>query len=308
MPAMSEGTPNGPGQPRMPWEPETPQVEPPGLPPPARPGWTPQELTDPTTPWTPTPAPGPAPAGTPSSGPIPAVPGGIISASPTSWARPPAAQVEVAPGLTFADTTSRVIGYIIDWIVLFFAISIVAAVLASVMSLTASALDESVANTIGGPTGSIAFTAIGLAYFVGSWTGGRRATIGQRAMGIQVGNAFDGRPLSLAQALRRWLGLGHWLGLLAIVPSLSSPSGLMQLLWVIILLITTATSPTKQGLHDRFANSALVRPLGQGTSGVAKACLVIVVVLLLLFVISIVALVYLGGQLSTILSQVGESI
>ena len=84
---------------------------------------------------------------------------------------------------------------------------------------------------------------------------------------------------------------------------------LIELLWAIILLITTATSPTKQGLHDRFANTALVRPSGQGTSGLATACLdrrswswscARVA--------SIVALILLGSQVSTILSEIGESI
>ena len=77
---------------------------------------------------------------------------------------------------------------------------------------------------------------------------------------------------------------------------------------MIVLLITTATSPTKQGLHDRFANTALVSPSGQGASGLAKACLIIVVVLFLLFVLSIVALILLGNQVSSILSEIGESI
>jgi hypothetical protein len=124
---------------------------------------------------------------------------------------------------------------------------------------------------------------------------------------IQVGNA-DGKALSLEQAVRRWLGLGSWIGLFAIVSSLAGISALIELLWVIVLLITTATSPTKQGLHDRFANTALVSPSGQGASGLAKACLIIVGVLFLLSSLSIVALILLGDQVSLILSEIGESI
>ena len=161
---------------------------------------------------------------------------------------------------------------------------------------------------LGSPAATLASALVGFLYFVISWSGGRRATIGQRVFNIQVGNAFDGKALSLEQATRRWLGLGSWIGLFAIVPSLVGISGLIEILWVIVLLITTATSPTKQGLHDRFANTALVSPSGQGASGLAKACLVIVVVLFLLFALSIVALILLGSQVSTILSEIGESI
>ncbi len=307
MPSMSDGTPTGPGQPRMPWEPAPTEGEAPQPPAPRPPGWTPPESTDPTTAWTPPQA---VPA-SPPAGPAPAAPppgqGGLISSAPSGWGSPQPVATEVAPGLTFADTPSRVVAYIIDWIILIFAITIVAAVLGSIFAVTTSVTDSNLAGRVGGATGSIIFALIGLAYFVGSWTGGRRATIGQRAMNIQVGNAFDGRPLSLEQAIRRWLGLGSWIALLGILPSLVSASGLMQLLWTIILLISTATSPTKQGLHDRFANTALVRPVGQG-SGAATACLVIVAVLVLLSVISIIALLFLGGQVSTILSAVGDSI
>ena len=225
---MSDGTPTGPGQPRMPWEPAPTEGEAPQPPAPRPPGWTPPESTDPTTAWTPPQA---VPA-SPPAGPAPAAPppgqGGLISSAPSGWGSPQPVATEVAPGLTFADTPSRVVAYIIDWIILIFAITIVAAVLGSIFAVTTSVTDSNLAGRVGGATGSIIFALIGLAYFVGSWTGGRRATIGQRAMNIQVGNAFDGRPLSLEQAIRRWLGLGSWIALLGILPSLVSASGLMQ--------------------------------------------------------------------------------
>jgi hypothetical protein len=76
---------------------------------------------------------------------------------------------------------------------------------------------------------------------------------------------------------------------------------------VIVLLVSTVMSPTKQGLHDRFANSAVVRPAGAG-SGIAMACLVIVIALFVLAILSIVALIFVGGQVSTILSDIGNSV
>jgi uncharacterized RDD family membrane protein YckC len=302
---MSEGSPPDPGQRRMPWEPQTPEGPgPEPTPPPPEGGWTPPEPTDPTTVWTPSP-----PAAPPPWQGAPAGSGGVISSAPVGWSPPPPSAAEIAPGLTFAGTAARVVAYIIDTIILFFGVTIIAAILALVAATTVT--DTSMARTVGGPIGSTVSVVLGLAYFVGSWTGGRRATIGQRALGIQVGNAFDGQSLSLEQAIRRWLGLGGWIGLLAVVPSLVSLAGLIQFLWVLILLITTATSPTKQGLHDRFANTALVRPTGQG-NGLAMACLIVVVLVVvvgvLVAVLSLIGLSMMDGQIETILSQIGDSI
>ena len=157
------------------------------------------------------------------------------------------------------------------------------------------------------PVYSIVTVLLGAAYFILSWSGGRRATLGQRVLHIQVGNAADGRSLTTEQAVRRWLGLGAFLSVFNVVPALAGVASLVELLWVIVLLITTATSPTKQGFHDRFANSAVVRPIGASNT-LATACLVIAVIVVVLFVVSIIALLAIGGQVSTILSQVGESV
>ena len=45
----------------------------------------------------------------------------------------------------------------------------------------------------------------------------------------------------------------------------------------IVLLVTTAASPTKQGLHDRIANSAIVQPIGR--EGPVTACLILLAAL-----------------------------
>ncbi len=306
---MSEEPPNDQPPPRMPWEPEPPAAgSTPEPPPPPGTGWTPPSPSDPTTVWSPAPQTPPPPATDPASAPqTPAPPGqgALLSSAPVGWAPPPPPAAEVAPGLTFADTGSRVVAYIVDIVLL----AIVGSIVVAIVGVpTPDFADSGQITGLGSPAATLASALVGFLYFVISWSGGRRATIGQRVFNIQVGNAFDGKALSLEQAIRRWLGLGSWIGLFAIVPSLAGISALIELLWVIVLLITTATSPTKQGLHDRFANTALVSPSGQGASGLAKACLIIVVVLFLLFVLSIVALILLGSQVSLILSEIGESI
>jgi uncharacterized RDD family membrane protein YckC len=214
------------------------------------------------------------------------------------------AEVPGAPGLRFADTTSRFVAYLIDLFILGIIGSIVAGLLSpGVRSATTSGGTASATNA----AFYIVLTILSFGYFVLFWTGGRRATPGQRVFKLQVGNAFDGAGLTTTQAVSRWLVLGNILLLFAIVPGLAGLASLAQLVWEIALLVTTVRSPTKQGLHDKFANSAMVRPVNASNSW-ARACLVIVVVLALLFIVSIVALIFLGGEISRILEDAGNSV
>jgi uncharacterized RDD family membrane protein YckC len=209
----------------------------------------------------------------------------------------------VAPGLTWSDTATRVVAYILDSIL----ITILAVILITVLGFrqgTGTAADNQ-ATVLS----TVLSAVLGAVYFILSWSGGRRATPAQRLFSIQIGNAFDGRALTTTQAVKRWVGLGSFLGIFALIPGAAAYGAvnLVQFIWVIVLLISTATSPTKQGLHDRLANSAVVRPSG-ATKGMAAACLVAIIALLVLGLVSIVALIFLGGQVSAILSTVGESV
>jgi uncharacterized RDD family membrane protein YckC len=214
----------------------------------------------------------------------------------------------VAPGLTYASTASRFVAYVIDGIILGIVASIVAGIFSggnftSIDPATGNFSNNQMAAVT--PIYSIVTTILGAAYFILSWSGGRRATLGQRVLQIQVGNAPDGRALTTEQAVRRWLGLGFFLGLFGLVPALGVLAGLLQLLWTIVLLITTATSPTKQGVHDRFANSVVVRPIG-ASNGLVTACLILIVLLFVLSILAVVGLFFIASQTSSILSQVGN--
>ncbi|HSL77796.1 MAG TPA: RDD family protein [Candidatus Limnocylindrales bacterium] len=216
-----------------------------------------------------------------------------------------AARQEIAPGLVFADVLARFVAYLIDG----FLIALVAGIIAEPMGwgVVPDAADPFGPESFRTTEYTILTAAIGALYFIASWSGGRRATLGQRLLKIQVGNAFDGRPLSFDQAVRRWLGLGEFLSLFGLTAGLAALASGVQLIWTIVLLITTASSPTKQGLHDRIANSAVVRPANAG-NGLVVACAVIAVVLAALALLSIIALIFLGGQVSEILSEVGGSV
>ncbi len=99
-------------------------------------------------------------------------------------------------------------------------------------------------------------------YCVGCWVVWG-ATFGQRMLGLHVFGATGPKPLRLDGAVVRWFGLfGVYslVGALDVVsPDLTNVVGLVQLGWVIGLAQTTYRSPTKQGLHDLFAGSFVVR-------------------------------------------------
>jgi hypothetical protein len=80
---------------------------------------------------------------------------------------------------------------------------------------------------------------------------------------------------------------------------------LAQLLWVVALLLTTAMQPLRQGLHDRWAGSVVVQPAPGGSGAAVVGCLVLIA---LIFILPIVLLIMLGGQIQDLLSTVGTSI
>jgi uncharacterized RDD family membrane protein YckC len=153
---------------------------------------------------------------------------------------------------------------------------------------------------------AVVYLGLEFLYFVGLWTSSGRATLGMRLMKMQIGNAFDGRTLTMTQATLRWAALGLPFQAVYLLPPPASAIGGLLALWLLVLLVSTAISPTRQGLHDRIANSAIVQPIGASTPAVA--CLVVLLLLVVVPIIAIIALIFLGGQVSTILSETGTSV
>ena len=196
-------------------------------------------------------APPPAPEAPPPA-PVPAPMGG--------WqAPPPAATLPGIPGFVYADVPNRFIALIIDGIVMGVVFVVIAFILAAV------GLNAGMTVTNADALATVVFAAIslvlGAAYFIYTWTS-MRASVGMRVLGMQVGNAFDGKTLTMEQATRRWLAL--WgpstlsqalVGLAGIGTAIS----LIVFFYLIYLLYTTAKSPTKQGFHDTFANTVVVK-------------------------------------------------
>jgi uncharacterized RDD family membrane protein YckC len=203
-----------------------------------------------------------------------------------------------APGLEYAGVGTRFVAYLVDGILLV----IVAGIIVAPITV---ALGRAGAGSL---LGSLLVLAIDALYFAGLWASEWRATLGMRLFRMQIGNAMDGRKLTYGQALKRWVAFGTWLPALIIEPRLAGLASLALFVWFIALLITTASSPTRQGLHDRFAETAIVRPVGAGGGGLVVGCIVIFALLALVAVLAIVALIIVGAEVSTILSNVGDSI
>lgn len=245
--------------------------------------------------------------------------------APSPWATPTAGggwaavppdagrfAVPGAPGLVYAGALPRFIAYVIDLVLV--------GVVGSIITLpfAGSALTDYLQNPAafdgtGGalPAGpavtvsTVVILVIEAAYFTFLWSSGGRATVGMRLLRLQIGDATTGNRIPVATSFRRWLALGSWIQLIGFVPVLGAFASLATLGWQLILLATTASHPQKQGLHDRFANTAMVRPVDAGSGGVIIGCLLIG---LLLLILPIVALILLGSQVSSILSTVGDSV
>lgn len=173
------------------------------------------------------------------------------------WGAPPPVQSGPA-GFYYADVPNRSIAYIIDVIILAIVNVIAFAVLSAVGLSIISGLEY---NYVAGLILAIVSLAVSGAYFLYTWTA-MRGTVGMKALGMQVGNAGDGKTLTMEQAVRRWIALGAPFGIaqaLNPLPGIGVLLGLVAFGWFIYLFWTTYSSPTKQGFHDKFANSMVVK-------------------------------------------------
>jgi uncharacterized RDD family membrane protein YckC len=208
---------------------------------------------------------------------------------PFQYDRSTASSRLLPPGLTLSDTPSRLMALLLDG----FAVGAIGSVPLSLLGFdypTRIGLGAFPDRNLFVATELVA-VLINASYFIWFWSGGRRATPGQRIFSIQVANAFDGLPLSRGQALKRWFATGQWLGILALPPFLflALLSMVGSVAWDVVLLYSAITNPTKQGFHDRFASSAVVRPAGAGNRW-AAGCLWALVIAGSLYVLFLLAI------------------
>jgi uncharacterized RDD family membrane protein YckC len=171
---------------------------------------------------------------------------------------PVAAEPGPAPGIMYADLTSRIIAYVIDAIALGIVWSIVWSVIFGALLWTSGFAVLLIAGLVLG----VIWAAGSAAYFVYTWTK-MRASLGQRVMKLETVNAGDGATLTQNQAIKRWaflfgpaaagIVLGNILGLIG--PLLS----LVAFGYECYLLYTTSQSSKRQGFHDVQAGTVVVK-------------------------------------------------
>ena len=171
------------------------------------------------------------------------------------------------PGFYYADVPNRVIAFIIDLIILaligFVVVLLLGGLLGGLVT-PSGALDSAGGDLNLGAflVVGIVHLAVGLGYFGYSWTT-LRGTPGMKMLGLQIGNEMDGRTIAWSQAVVRWLIIGVPMTLSTFSSYASSfivlAISLIGVLWLIVLLYTIAQSPTKQGLHDRYARTIMVK-------------------------------------------------
>lgn len=195
----------------------------------------------------------------PGGSPAASAPVGPAPVGPTIATPPPA--------FVYGDVTSRVIAIIVDGIL----IGIVSGVLQVVAGLVFGPAvrlspTEGIVGDVNYATvliGAVIGLALSFAYFFFLWTT-QRATLGMRVLALEVGNEADGASITANQATTRWIALFGPFALsqaLWPVPVFGQIVGLASVAWAVVLLVTTAQSPTKQGLHDRAARTMVVKVL-----------------------------------------------
>ncbi len=268
---------------------------------------------------------------------VPPPAAGLISAAPVGWGAPqqpgvPAAgaagsdiatpavgwgspeptgrDVPGAPGFVFASTLTRLVAYLIDLFVSWLIGLTIAAIVVAVLYSSNVVSDQSARSSyISGVLVWVIALLFELAYFVFFWSGGRRSTPGQRLFQIQVGNAVDGQQLDVTQAAVRWLGYGQWLVVFGFLPALSRHRRAR--------LVRLALPPADHHDHQpdetgppRPHRRHLARQAGIGGLERARARMPDPdrAARASSRSSSIVGLIFLGSQVSTILSAVGESV
>jgi uncharacterized RDD family membrane protein YckC len=166
-------------------------------------------------------------------------------------------------GLLFADVPNRIMALVIDIIVLSVAGFLLAWFLGGLVT------EQGRIDSAGGDLDVAAFGVvlvlqllISFGYFGAFWTV-VGATLGMGLLGLRVGDEGDGRLISWRQSAVRWLLLGIPALLASLAVYVPNTIGLilggLGLLWLLLLLYTMAQSPAKQGLHDRYAHTIVIR-------------------------------------------------
>lgn len=172
----------------------------------------------------------------------------------------------IPPTLVVASVRRRLAAYLADGIIVATAGYVIAAVLGAVIGPATELVADDQAARVVVRVGRLIAQAVAVmlvsgAYFIVSWSRWS-ATPGQRLLGVWVFDVETTQPLRPGRSLARWVVLGAPLGVLAALtiesPMLWSIVAFVAVVLAIVLLISTARSIERRGIHDRVAGSVVV--------------------------------------------------
>jgi uncharacterized RDD family membrane protein YckC len=177
--------------------------------------------------------------------------------------RPAEVAVGPAAGIAFADLTTRIIAYIIDIVILVIVGFVVNLVLLTTFIAAIVTTGSAIFLLLSVVVLVIDVLLAGI-YFIYTWTN-MKASPGQRILGVMTVSEVDGSALTFNAALARFV-IMFAPGYIASLASTVVPGILGLLLsfaglaWTIFLVYTTANDPKRQGFHDHYAHSYVIKP------------------------------------------------
>lgn len=234
---------------------------------------------------------------TPGQATPPAIPPAPVPGSGWEVPAAPAAGAPAQAGYVIAGPGARIVAWLIDWTlagIIPGAISLALVDWTGMFRAIFEAIERDPTGQTIDPNAFVVpmtldvvlaqLIGIGILYlyFVGFWTSRWLATPGMIGLKMRIVDATTGGGISIVQATKRWIAFGFWLPLIGLVPALQSVAGLIQFGLIIFLFFTTVTNERRQGLHDRWANTLVIRSSTSGDGATFVGCLVWGVLLILL--------------------------
>jgi uncharacterized RDD family membrane protein YckC len=198
-----------------------------------------------------------------------------VSAPPVSWATPDSEPrgggVEVARGIVLAGIGTRIAAFLVD-------VFILGALAIAITLITARLVPD---RATGDVIAASVVAILGVGYFAIAWLRPWAATPGQRLGRLRVVDAKSLESIDARRAILRSFALGSALSLLSFPATVSQYVEIIAVVWAMILLGSAIFDGRRQGLHDRWARTLVVKPATAGTGPLAIGCFLIVLLILL---------------------------
>ncbi|HEY1169502.1 MAG TPA: RDD family protein [Candidatus Limnocylindrales bacterium] len=162
-----------------------------------------------------------------------------------------------------ASTGRRSAAWLVDLVLLFVLVSVVAVVLGGWHATTRTMINDDGSTWTAStyyldPVWSYSLLALFSAiYAIPMWRI-RGATVGQRLLGLRVVDVSGPELLSWFRAAVRWLALFGW-AFVGVASDLANVLTVVAALWLVGLLASQMRDDGRQGVHDRLARSLVVR-------------------------------------------------